>query len=446
MATVADIPNEILEHIFEFSHCVFDDTNNCNSVTGKGSPWTLTWVDHRWREVAISAPQLWSYFYFSRLDQTPESLLELCLERSRNYPLTIKFCNNNSFEAFVLETLIEHCDRWKSFTMNVKYIDMTYLDDIRDNIPQLEYLNLTISSPASDPIDLSAFCNAPRLTDVALNCPSGSVMPLPWRQLRSFEGAIDKMTHEFLGECPNLQSYHLRRHHHKEHPHSEGLLLSPRRHRNLRNLNVKFMGELDFLQLPTLESLTILAPSEFTTSSLTQFVVNSNCQLTHFSLGYLTTIDVSDLIQFFHLTPFLETLALSLNTDHQRDVDALFSALSYPTPVDPDNMSSILLPFLEVISLTLYPYTPRLSSSRSISQSSSSSSSGFSSSITPVAFSHDSFLSMLETRWFVSAEINLAQLIKCTVQTFEKIDKDFIDRTRRVEEDGMEFRLLRVRW
>ncbi|KAF9014525.1 hypothetical protein BDZ89DRAFT_962816, partial [Hymenopellis radicata] len=57
------IPNELLVTIF--GHCISETANDedPDSLDPQAAPWLLTRVCHRWRELAIDSPQLWTHLF-----------------------------------------------------------------------------------------------------------------------------------------------------------------------------------------------------------------------------------------------------------------------------------------------------------------------------------------------------------------------------------------------
>ncbi|KAF9012948.1 hypothetical protein BDZ89DRAFT_963355, partial [Hymenopellis radicata] len=58
------IPNELLAEIF--GHCILKDYNDLEDpdpLDPRTSPWLLTRVSRRWRNLAVSLPQLWTYLF-----------------------------------------------------------------------------------------------------------------------------------------------------------------------------------------------------------------------------------------------------------------------------------------------------------------------------------------------------------------------------------------------
>ncbi|TFK69340.1 hypothetical protein BDN72DRAFT_616045 [Pluteus cervinus] len=280
------LSNELLILIFEFlltsetsspAHSIFDLQR---------MPWILTHVCSRWRTVVTTSPEFWTNFSFIWSDGSKPELLRLCLNRSKARPIHIKFFHR--YDEETLRILSAHSSRWKSLAMDVEMMQPDIFEPIRGQLSLLEELNLTVGRSSPVPLILTAFSDAPQLNKVALRCPVDSKISLPWQQLRRFEGFIESMSPRFLGETPNLESYHLTRWHQSNFLLLD-LILCPTmlRHHNLCEISVKFIEDLKHLELPALRSLEILVPSYTTFYQLDRLISRSNCSLTKFSLGYL---------------------------------------------------------------------------------------------------------------------------------------------------------------
>ncbi|KAJ7678732.1 hypothetical protein B0H17DRAFT_103074 [Mycena rosella] len=86
---ISCLPADVLGEIFMWSLC----TNGFHSLTERGclmlEPLTLSHVNSRWRDVAISTSRLWSTIWVDRPREANVPMVELWLERSRQCPLII---------------------------------------------------------------------------------------------------------------------------------------------------------------------------------------------------------------------------------------------------------------------------------------------------------------------------------------------------------------------
>lgn len=83
-----DLPNEVLCHIFLL--CL--DEHGCFPIYGDGAPWNISAVCHRWRQVAVNIPSLWSGLSLAAnryTDISKPGRLATVLERRQQQLLTL---------------------------------------------------------------------------------------------------------------------------------------------------------------------------------------------------------------------------------------------------------------------------------------------------------------------------------------------------------------------
>ncbi|KAJ6539896.1 hypothetical protein DFH09DRAFT_1397099, partial [Mycena vulgaris] len=95
-SSIRRLPPEILGEIFSWSVNAayhFGDISEVSGVLVHNAPWVLTRVCRRWSAVALGNLALWSMLFLD-LDRLGEqgavSMTNLCLERSRDLPITVK--------------------------------------------------------------------------------------------------------------------------------------------------------------------------------------------------------------------------------------------------------------------------------------------------------------------------------------------------------------------
>ncbi|KAJ3575479.1 hypothetical protein NP233_g1073 [Leucocoprinus birnbaumii] len=169
-------------------------------------PWTLIPVCRLWRDVVVSTPPLWAYVTIqldpvrvSRVDTRGQSLIaawKLCLQRSRNYPLTmiIDAASSDSFTFLqhLLLPLISHAGQWEnmSFGFPLVYL-LPFIRKPHLRFPRLRKLMLRGSAHSEPSFGIEAddqpppshlFQRAPWLSQVRLEeFPySPSLLQLPW--------------------------------------------------------------------------------------------------------------------------------------------------------------------------------------------------------------------------------------------------------------------------
>ncbi|KAJ7646555.1 hypothetical protein FB45DRAFT_890768 [Roridomyces roridus] len=130
-------------------------------------PLTLSHVSSRWRTVSLSTPSLWSTIWVDRPQDAHISMVELWLERSRAYPLTLylrqtvplvagqqSFAHPFEFDLTeeILIMLAMHLDRWKRVTFLLYHGTQMGLLDIpqsADAAPLLEHVQLSVKQWAA---------------------------------------------------------------------------------------------------------------------------------------------------------------------------------------------------------------------------------------------------------------------------------------------------------
>ncbi|KAF9004334.1 hypothetical protein BDQ17DRAFT_458424 [Cyathus striatus] len=121
------LPDEILSEIFGY---VCSRPIRLGIVHERDDPiWNLQLVCKRWRRVARSTPLLWCSFESNIWDFHYEALLtfqhfQLCMKLSGKAPLTISL-KYGSFPNIMLNELINHADRWISFSVCVELLKST---------------------------------------------------------------------------------------------------------------------------------------------------------------------------------------------------------------------------------------------------------------------------------------------------------------------------------
>jgi hypothetical protein len=220
---VATLPVEITSQIFV--HCLTEPHDLRNASTSD-APLVLARVCRRWRDIALSVPELWTSWSLATDGGRQERVsysLKLWLARSKNRPLSIRLHykdgtsgeatsddedwweRGNDYADKVLPILREHCRQWENIEFNVPlgFLRGSLGSFIpAEGLPVLRHLTLGSSQEdwsvaggyfAEGPITL--FMEAPQLTSLHLilerHTPGLDVMDhvdLPFTQLTSFTG------------------------------------------------------------------------------------------------------------------------------------------------------------------------------------------------------------------------------------------------------------------
>lgn len=182
-----------------FTRCLPDDTS---SFGVDEAPLKLTRVCRSWRNLAISSPSLWSAIYVVAPEYNPNhhdgylDMLQLWLERSRRFPLSISFTApyvaHPSVTASIWEILIAHSSRWRTLDITVPdtWVTAFISSSFPKDLPFLESLTIHVTYPdwKRQPLTSLTFHSSsiPRLkTFSLLGVPSvaPSALQLNWSQL-----------------------------------------------------------------------------------------------------------------------------------------------------------------------------------------------------------------------------------------------------------------------
>ncbi|KAK1229537.1 hypothetical protein PQX77_007363, partial [Marasmius sp. AFHP31] len=132
------LPNEILTEIFVLCvdrdtsivnrHTTYSDRNNDypSTLDTKKSPWVLSQICARWRNLALSLPKLWSAIDLSwepELTQIPhvpfiERRLVQTLQRAGNSPLSVSWCRRSCRDT-TLSILCSRSYQWKEARIRI---------------------------------------------------------------------------------------------------------------------------------------------------------------------------------------------------------------------------------------------------------------------------------------------------------------------------------------
>lgn len=339
VSVTAYVPYEILREIF--IHCVNENIvlENANlscapwsdyhtSLDLNNSPWTLSHVCQRWRDVAVSFPRLWSnvsvLLLHGRNTSAITSLLRLQLERSKDHLLSISLLihpqiqvpHNDALLCLFLSTSV----RWEVLHLHIPQQTLISLDTATLSLPSLHTLGISPVGLLPD------FREAPKLV-YFVGIPSFFLnIPPAWlSQITSMRQAMIRAVSVSTGEClrvlsllPNLEECSILC---ANSPFSQFLSLftfpMPIHHSSLQRLVLQahsnFRGHeaaselLQELTAPNLEYLDITGVVDV--SILLQFVKLSECPLRSLKLS-ATGITVRECYDLLMALPKLRSFAL----------------------------------------------------------------------------------------------------------------------------------------
>ncbi|KAJ7758376.1 hypothetical protein B0H16DRAFT_651163 [Mycena metata] len=268
------LPPEILFEIFSFT-LPFDWEVKArgSSLDVKNSPWLLTRICSRWRTVALASSSFWSFIVIDDdawLGRSTSlvSLLQLQLARARTSHLRVHFEANNSHpqhEGPLFDLLAERSRQWVKAHLVLTPELLPTLATIRNRIPLLRTLWLQ-SSDGRDPNPtlvgdhIDCFFTAPalRAACIILDESLPSVL-LPAHQLTHYQLAAAWQMHvDILKIATNLLEARIYITEDSLHTVPPQVIELP----NLHLLAVTNVGILDFLILPALRELALVAVSE----------------------------------------------------------------------------------------------------------------------------------------------------------------------------------------
>ncbi|KAL0565175.1 hypothetical protein V5O48_009119 [Marasmius crinis-equi] len=321
LATMEDLPNEILGQIFEL--CVDEDVDMpsrlANSYQSNDypsapldttkAPWVLSHVSSRWRGLALSSPGLWTAFDINWLDRDDEkdlpyieTLLVLQLERCGNQPLSISWYQISCPKS-VHRLLCSKAEQWTNVTLRSERSGIEWFFGFREQFTNITNLHLRFEVHGGDWNGVSQlqeqygyffgmFRNTSKLRRLKLS-GDYEVMPyivpeIPWSQLIHFTAvglSNGSIRESFFGVLPlieNVKICSLKTIPLDEAPSGSFTLA------HLHTLTLEQESELDsllnVLVAPSLRSLNLLGWGLYSFPSLLRLIDRSSCHITHLSI------------------------------------------------------------------------------------------------------------------------------------------------------------------
>ncbi|KAK7031840.1 F-box domain-containing protein [Favolaschia claudopus] len=268
------VPLEVLGEIFQWALPLPQDSPLRKGFRISDSPWNLTHVCRRWRDVAISAPSLWSLVAIKYGDDSKSSLwsyplpmVETQIERAQSHGLRIHFYGsevaNSESQIQVLECLMQYMSRWEDLSIGLTSFLYPILESVDDQLSLLrrvwvEWMCLE-SQQSAGPI--TAFQRAPSLCNVAV-CNEHMYTPvfLPIEQLTRYQLNAPWNSHrDILALAPNLVEAHIAVAYDEEDdwptpPRSDGKFLQLSL---LKRLFVSHLEILQYVTFPVLEEIAV---------------------------------------------------------------------------------------------------------------------------------------------------------------------------------------------
>ncbi|KAJ6546066.1 hypothetical protein DFH09DRAFT_1171907 [Mycena vulgaris] len=183
-APIRRLPSEILGEIFALSSAAHWETNrDCPPPTRAlerlaQMPFlTLSQVCARWHAIALGTPAFWSdisldavLWTMPTLTETAVTLLGSALDRSGDFPLTVRITNHMISPAHgpALELLSKHSERWQTAILKCPVADLAHLSSVKGRLPLLETLEVDALEPELEIAVLDLFELAPRLRNISV--------------------------------------------------------------------------------------------------------------------------------------------------------------------------------------------------------------------------------------------------------------------------------------
>lgn len=382
LSPVRRLPAEVLVLIFyetiEFPWKRINAADDCRYFDldhqfDGDSPWSIASVSRRWREVALSFPELWTFINIAVTEELFEEgdygylrFINLHLSRSGSRPLSVAIYDNgdlpfDELPPSLLGSLFSFAHRIHHLHVHLTQCIISSLYRLRSSFHQLKTL---LIAPVDDEIqddELEIFDLAQELhTITTINTDLSLSLVLSWRSITRYECdyyptekfglTCPESLLQNLGDMENLTSCFWRCG-----PAScEDALVhieEPIACQKLQSLEIgsghlskpeAISQVIDRLHLPSLSSLRVACPvkgceSDVRFSSITRLIGRSWCRLTTlaFSQG---AVPSDDLHYIFDQTPTLEEVKL-VDVGPEAITDELLAALVYresdPKPLLP---------------------------------------------------------------------------------------------------------------
>ena len=315
LSPIRRLPNELLgEILLHFSGGRVDVCSPRSDI------WKFEKVCKRWRDVSLSS-EIWSSIDVFLESMTPwkpgtpmdmvTHLVELCLRRSRDRSLSVKFVEIGSPVMFkdIFDILSHYSDRWKELYLSLSMLP-TEPPTLDYGLTSLNFLRFSGAYKGAKSLD--TFKDARhlrRLHLISVPKPLRSLL-LPWSQITDFKADLCQFrTGEFLGilkAMPNVVRFISRWN--KGIKRINSTDIDPIHLHRLKIFELEtFPSEtytiLQLITFPSLTDLTIVSsnsdPSLY--SLLADSVINaisrSSCQLTSLSLRSVDSACVARILQ-----------------------------------------------------------------------------------------------------------------------------------------------------
>ncbi|KAJ7778996.1 hypothetical protein B0H16DRAFT_1838150 [Mycena metata] len=288
-------------------------------------PNLLAAVSRRWQDIVWGTAEFWTALTIP-VSQTqskyPLERLQLCLERSKDALLSLKFHKaHDTLHQGVLAEIFLHAERWVDVALPLDASFLMHLSPVRSRLVRLETLRLgeVTGIPYHSAGEVSVFKDVPRLRFLRLDTSfhTISTLPsLPWTQLEGVSLHLGGQNHhlhsEILSVTPELREISI----FSSVDVPEQVLAPRRQGYNLRKLVL--VGEyhslgiptrcLDLISHPTLNEMHVFR-CPWDPLRIESLIRRSGCHLGKLVLQG-TRPRNAELVEIFRLMPTLHTLVL----------------------------------------------------------------------------------------------------------------------------------------
>ncbi|KAJ7302972.1 hypothetical protein DFH08DRAFT_904447 [Mycena albidolilacea] len=314
------------------------------------SPWTLTQICSRWREISLSIASLWSRIIvdYRTACHYPVSLVEAQIHRSRVQKLEIHFHGSDAADPCpqtqIFQLLLQHSSRWEALHLTLTPEIIPHLTALPAGFPSLKRLYIQWNSQESQTI-IDCFRVAPSLVDL---CVFNKYRPLaithPTHQLTHYFLVGPWEEHRrILKLAHNLIEAHIAvKFDDEPWPQPDEPITLP----HLRGLHVSRPRCLDYLKAPALEGLGFYVRQDDPPDirHLESFIGRSACPLRKLCLRGFA--DVPTTTQILETLPSITELVIFNKSKRaaREKTNALVEALTVS-----DRLGTVIAPHLSVL-------------------------------------------------------------------------------------------------
>ena len=339
LSPIRRLPNELLSEILLYS-----SGGRVNVSSPKSDIWKFERVCKKWRDISLSS-EIWSSIDVSlecimapwnpgTTIEMVAQLAELCLRRSRDRSLSVKFEEIGSPVNFkdIFDLFSAYSNRWEELFLSLSMLPTEKSPILDYGLTRLNFLRFSGAYKGSTPLD--TFKHAQQLQRLHLFSvpkPLRSLL-LPWSQITDFKAILCIFrTGEFvdiLKSMPNIVRFVSRWNkgikkvvnnsaadntetdiNHIHLPHLKSL--------ELVSFPFETYAVLELLICPLLTDLTIISSnnnsdpttttsSNFLADSIINTITRSSCQLTSLSLHSLSSTCISRILPYTRWVRYLE--------------------------------------------------------------------------------------------------------------------------------------------